>query len=958
MSTELLPNIKSRFCDANNAPLVGGKLYTYEAGTSTPLATYTDQAASSPNTNPIILDANGEAVIFITSGTQYKFILTDANDVQLWSQDNVAGVGFTGNLGTGDVVGPVASVNNEISLFSGTTGKVIKRASGTGFVKATAGVVSYVTTIDLSTETTGTVPLARGGTGQTTANSALNVLLPSQTSNAGKYLSTDGTDATWAATPTSLISAIDTAIGSTPSAAGMSVTSGTLTLQPADSTHPGLVTTAAQTIAGAKTFSGNITAANLSGTNTGDLTVAAVGSTPNANGVSLTSQVLNLEPASGTLPGVLTALAQSIGGVKTFLTHLIRASGTGITAFAGGGQSSATVLSKDINRVTTVATAGDSVKLPAAVAGMEVIVINDGASSLDIFPATGESIDALAANAAYALSTSLKNVRFICGSTGLWKTAAGAFVSPLTTKGDIHTRSSSADARLAVGSDGQVLTADAAQTTGVKWATPATGDVAGPASSVDSEVALFSGTTGKIIKRASGTGFAKLTSGVLSASSTVNAATELTGATPIANGGTGQTAKTAAFDALSPLTTSGDLLYGGASGTGTRLPKGTDGHVLTLASGLPSWAAATSGFTNPMTTGGDIIYGGASGTAARLANGSSGQVLTSAGGTSAPTWTTPAAAGSLAGFRNKLINGDMRIDTINNGATQIFTAGAALAYCVDNWYGYCTGANVPGGRVAGAGTSQYRYQFNGAASNTAIGFGQRIESLNCYDLNNTTATLSVDLANSVLTTVTWTLYRATTTADTFGTLASPTVTSLATGTFTVTSTVTNYTTSISIPSAATTGLQLLFTVANQTSGTWTIGNVQLEAGSTATAFERRPLQVEDLLCARYLPRVRTSSANEVYPFVGSAATTAAISGTFSFQVPARVKITGVGISAGGDFKLLRHSTGSLTASAVTFASAGAHGASIQWTVAGATTDQTYYLQSVNAGLIYFTGAQL
>lgn len=45
--------------------------------------------------------------------------------------------------------------------------------------------------------------------------------------------------------------------------------------------------------------------------------------------------------------------------------------------------------------------------------------------------------------------------------------------------------------------------------------------------------------------------------------------------------------------------------------------------------------------TNPMTTGGDVIYGGASGVPTRLANGSVGQVLTSAGGTSAPTWQTP-----------------------------------------------------------------------------------------------------------------------------------------------------------------------------------------------------------------------------------------------------------------------------------------------------------------------------
>lgn len=64
---------------------------------------------------------------------------------------------------------------------------------------------------------------------------------------------------------------------------------------------------------------------------------------------------------------------------------------------------------------------------------------------------------------------------------------------------------------------------------------------------------------------------------------------------PIAKGGTGATTKSGGFDALSPMTTSGDLIYGGASGTGTRLAKGSDGQVLTLASGLPAWSSASAG---------------------------------------------------------------------------------------------------------------------------------------------------------------------------------------------------------------------------------------------------------------------------------------------------------------------------------------------------------------------------
>ena len=206
---------------------------------------------------------------------------------------------------------------------------------------------------------------------------------------------------------------------------------------------------------------------------------------------------------------------------------------------------------------------------------------------------------------------------------------------------------------------------------------------------------------------------------------------------------------------------------------------------------------------------------------------------------------------SYYGFKNRIINGGMALDQRNAGASQTITAAAALAYTVDRWYAYCTGANVTGQQIAGAYTSsQYRYQFTGAASVTAIGFGQRIEAKNSFDLANTTATLSCYISNSLLTTVTWTAYYANT-ADTFGTLASPTVTQIATGTFTVTSTRTQYSTNISIPSAATTGIQILFTVGAQTSGTWIIDTVQLEKGSTTTSFDYRPYGTELQLCQRY-----------------------------------------------------------------------------------------------------------
>lgn len=70
----------------------------------------------------------------------------------------------------------------------------------------------------------------------------------------------------------------------------------------------------------------------------------------------------------------------------------------------------------------------------------------------------------------------------------------------------------------------------------------------------------------------------------------------LTGILPIANGGTGQSSASAAFIALSPLTTAGDLIYENSTPAPARLPIGTSGQVLTVSGGLPVWASpATSG---------------------------------------------------------------------------------------------------------------------------------------------------------------------------------------------------------------------------------------------------------------------------------------------------------------------------------------------------------------------------
>src|SRR5574343_1019487 len=97
MTASLLPQVVARFFSASGAPLAGGKVYTYAAGTLTPKASYTDASGNTPNTNPIILDSSGEANIWLDGN--YKINLTDENDVQQanYPVDNVTSLTSSNN---------------------------------------------------------------------------------------------------------------------------------------------------------------------------------------------------------------------------------------------------------------------------------------------------------------------------------------------------------------------------------------------------------------------------------------------------------------------------------------------------------------------------------------------------------------------------------------------------------------------------------------------------------------------------------------------------------------------------------------------------------------------------------------------------------------------------------------------------------------------------------------------
>ncbi len=93
----------AQFFDNSGNVLTGGKLYTYAAGTTTPAVTYTTNAGTVANTNPIILDSAGRVPssgeIWLTAGVLYKFVLKTSTDVQLWSVDGLSGLASSGQAG-------------------------------------------------------------------------------------------------------------------------------------------------------------------------------------------------------------------------------------------------------------------------------------------------------------------------------------------------------------------------------------------------------------------------------------------------------------------------------------------------------------------------------------------------------------------------------------------------------------------------------------------------------------------------------------------------------------------------------------------------------------------------------------------------------------------------------------------------------------------------------------------
>ena len=146
----IAPYFDTQFFDDAGAALAGGKVYTYAAGTLTPKTTYTTEAGTVANANPIILDSAGRASIFLIPGEAYKFILQNSLSTTLMTLDTVTAAGTMASQNSGAVAitgGTIAGVTITGGTFSGNAANV-----------------------------TGVVAIANGGTSSTTAAAALSAL--------------------------------------------------------------------------------------------------------------------------------------------------------------------------------------------------------------------------------------------------------------------------------------------------------------------------------------------------------------------------------------------------------------------------------------------------------------------------------------------------------------------------------------------------------------------------------------------------------------------------------------------------------------------------------------------------------------------------------------------------------------------------------------------------------------
>jgi hypothetical protein len=162
VTLSLFAGAGAQFLDNSGNVLTGGLIYTYSAGTTTPLATYTSNLGTSAHPNPIVLDASGRVPggeIWLAYGYGYKFLLKDSNNVLIGTYDNIPSAALP----------PIFNDASSISYEQGYTATAGAFIVGSTYLITSVGTTNFQT-IGAVSNTIGILFTATGaGSGTGTA---------------------------------------------------------------------------------------------------------------------------------------------------------------------------------------------------------------------------------------------------------------------------------------------------------------------------------------------------------------------------------------------------------------------------------------------------------------------------------------------------------------------------------------------------------------------------------------------------------------------------------------------------------------------------------------------------------------------------------------------------------------------------------------------------------------------
>jgi hypothetical protein len=397
-------------------------------------------------------------------------------------------------------------------------------------------------------------------------------------------------------------------------AAGGIISGTSLTLSPADGTNPGLISTGAQTIAGVKTFSNDL-AANGITVGRGRLGVESNTAIGRASLVANTTGTYNTGTGYATLAANTSGTSNTASGYGT-----LSANNTGNNNTASGAYS----LLKNQNGTENSAIGYSSLFENLAgekntAVGSYSLYNNKSSNNTAVgYSALGANVDgtnnvalgfnSLPNNTSGSNNTAIGRFTLVNNTTGSNNTALGSLAevnaNNLTNATAIgYGARVLASNTIQLGADGTTLNPN-----GVSTPTTAITNVK-TSGTLTLGAVTYPNTNGSANQVLTATAGGTLT--WTTVSTTADAAT-LSGTIAINKGGTGASTKSTAFDALSPMTASGDIIYGGLNGTGTRLAKGNNGTVLTMENNVPTWLTsirATSGSTYNAAVGFSFLGG-------------------------------------------------------------------------------------------------------------------------------------------------------------------------------------------------------------------------------------------------------------------------------------------------------------------------------------------------------------